>query len=57
MTMRKRGISARGRRSVGRGKKTKRRRGVGEIERVGAGNFEEKKKNASGKGREGGKRV
>ena len=58
MTMRKggcRGISARGRRSVGRGKKTKRREEAsGKLKGLVRGRFQEKKKDASGKGGEGG---
>ena len=58
MTMIKRGcrgISARGRRSVGHGKKTKRREEASEkLKGLVRGRFQEKKKDASRKGGEGG---
>ena len=61
MTMRKggcRGIRARGRRSVGRGNKTKRREEASEkLKGLVRGRFQEKKKVASGKGGAGGNDV
>ena len=64
MTMRKRGcrgISTRGRRSIGRGKKTKRREEAsGKLKGLVQGNFQEKKKDASGgvgKGGNGAKKL